>query len=150
MGGLAHLGRSTSSFYADIRNLKIFMYNVLKKFSNSAEVKILHLSITLVRSKHTNIKMNCYMCMCIYIWVYIHRSLSRIFKSSISCNSYKDSRVLHSMKSRILENNLQGRERKRYIFYYEEWYLEKNTIRNSLFFPIDFAFILAFFLIFHK
>lgn len=26
----------------------------------------------------------------------------------------------------------------------------KNTIRNSLFFPIDFAFILAFFLIFHK
>lgn len=35
-GGLAKVGRSTSSFCADIRNLKIFMYNVLKKFGNSA------------------------------------------------------------------------------------------------------------------
>lgn len=87
--GLAHLGRSTSSFYADIRNLKICMYNMLKKFSNSTEGKIFHLTINLARLKTTSIQMNCYTCMCINVYTYT--SSSRIFNSSTSCNSCKQS-----------------------------------------------------------
>lgn len=74
-GGLA-FSRSTSSFHADIGILKTFMYRVLKKI-NMQKKKT---------QNHTSVEMD----YCIYM--HLHTSLNKVFKSTTLCNSCKQNK----------------------------------------------------------